>query len=417
MDEINLSEKLKQLEAEVENEVRIKNEATQRIWEEMTGMKDSTNRSGGSVFSVNPLTEQETIPKPMTPSASPASVQPELSHAVTLEDLNAPIITKEDFSPDEKWAMVLAGGGGKGSYQIGVWKALREMDLEKNLIALSGSSVGALNAALISLGDYDNAEKIWNSIMPEQFLDINSSTITGPLENIVQRSLINGLCSRDGLIDIIDNHLDISKLPLARIPAYVCVAWYSSDCVDCLDEKPAAEYISLSEVDRYDAKSLLLASSAMPYIYPPELIHDKIYRDGGLADNVPVLPMTCVGADKLIVVKLEPNDKVNSSLYSHFKEVVEITPSREIGDLLDGTLDFAARNVRFRMLLGYYDTLRAFSLRMYRLNGLPLNEAEKKRREDEDYEKIMSILRRERALGSAENNMSRLNTLLNKFEN
>ena len=54
---------------------------------------------------------------------------------------------------------------------------------------------------------------------------------------------------------------------------------------------------------------------------------------------------------------------------------------------------------------------------MYSLNGLPLNEAEKKRREDEDYEKIMSILRRERTLGRAENNMSRLNTLLNKFEN
>lgn len=168
MDEINLSEKLKQLEAEVENEVRIKNEATQRIWEEMTGMKDSTNSSGGSAFSANPPATQKSTPQP---PASPAPAQSEPSQAVTLEDLNTPIITKEEFSPDEKWAMVLAGGGGKGSYQIGVWKALREMDLEKNLIALSGSSVGALNAALISLGDYDNAEKIWNSIMPEQFLD------------------------------------------------------------------------------------------------------------------------------------------------------------------------------------------------------------------------------------------------------
>ncbi|MGN1187848.1 MAG: patatin-like phospholipase family protein, partial [Lachnospiraceae bacterium] len=208
-----------------------------------------------------------------------------------------------------------------------------------------------------------------------------------------------------------------SKLSTARIPAYVCVAWYPSDCIECLNEKPVAEYISLSEVDRYDAKSLLLASSAMPYIYPPELIHDKIYRDGGLADNVPVLPMTCIGANKLIVVKLEPDDKVDTSLYSHFSEVVEIVPSREIGDMFDGTLEFGTRNVPFRMLLGYYDTLRAFNLRMYKLNGLPLSEAEKKRREDEDYEKIMSILRRERTLGSAENNMSRLNSLLNKFEN
>lgn len=414
MEEINLTEKLKQLEAEVENEIRIKNEAAKKIWEEMTGMGGS-----GENLPADPPTAQRTVPTPASNTASVQVVSAENAAAenVTPEDLNAPVITKEDFPADEKWALTLAGGGGKGSYQIGVWKALREMNLEKNLTAVSGSSVGALNAALISIGDYENAEKIWNTIMPKQFLDINSSTITGPLEGIVKRSLINGLCSRDGLIDIIDNHLDIGRLSSARIPAYVCAAWYPSDCIECLNEKPVAEYISLSEVDRYDAKSLLLATSAMPYIYPPELIHDKIYRDGGLADNVPVLPMTCIGADKLIVVKLEPSDKVNSSLYSRFKDVVEITPSREIGDLLDGTLDFAARNVRFRMLLGYYDALRAFSLRMYKLNGLPLNEAEKKRREDEDYEKIMSILRRERTLGSAENNMNRLNSLLNKFEN
>ena len=112
MEEINLTEKLKQLEAEVENEIRLKNEATQKIWEEMTGMSGRTN---ASVSSINPLTAQESIPTPATP---PASIQPEPLQAVTLEDLNAPVITKEDFSADEKWAMVLAGGGGKGSYQI-----------------------------------------------------------------------------------------------------------------------------------------------------------------------------------------------------------------------------------------------------------------------------------------------------------
>ena len=89
------------------------------------------------------------------------------------------------------------------------------------------------------------------------------------------------------------------------------------------------------------------------YSYPPEIIHGNVYRDGGLlADNVPIYPMTSVGADNLIVVKLEPDDKVDTSLYSKFKEVVEIIPSREIGDLFDGTLEFTSRNVMFRMLLG-----------------------------------------------------------------
>ena len=382
MNEIDLSEKLKQLEAEVDKEVSIQNETRQRIWDEMTGNK---------------------------PYGEPVSS----GKKITLDDINAPVITKLDFPSEEKWALTLAGGGAKGAYQFGVWKALREMQLEKNLVAVSGSSVGALNAALISLNEFDDANTIWTSIMPKQFLDINFDTIIGPLDTNVKRTLTNGLCSRDGLISIIDTYLNLKELAAARIPAYVCVSHYPSECIECLNEKPEPEYISLSEVDAHDAKQLLLASSAMPYVYPPELIHDKVYRDGGLSDNVPVLPMTTVGADKLIVVKLEPDDKVNTDLYSTFSEVVEIVPSREIGDLLDGTLEFTSRNADFRILLGYYDTLRTFSLRMYRLNGLPINEAEKKRREDADYEKIQSILRQKRTFDKAGSNIDKLKNLLN----
>ena len=229
----------------------------------------------------------------------------------------------------------------------------------------------------------------------------------------MKRTLTAGLCSRDGLIDIIDKYLNLEQLAVARIPAYVSISRYSSDCIDCLSEKPQVEYISLSEVSPDDARQFLLASSAMPYIYPPEIIHGNVYRDGGLADNVPIYPMTSVGADNLIVVKLEPDDKVDTSLYSKFKEVVEIIPSREIGDLFDGTLEFTSRNVMFRMLLGYYDTLRTFGLRMYRLNGIPLDYAEKKRREDADYDKIISTLRRNNTVNRMDDTINKLKGILN----
>ena len=193
MNEIDLSEKLKQLEAEVDKEVSIQNETRQRIWDEMTGNK---------------------------PYGEPVSS----GTKITLDDINAPVITKLDFPSEEKWALTLAGGGAKGAYQFGVWKALREMQLEKNLVAVSGSSVGALNAALISLNEFDDANTIWTSIMPKQFLDINFDTIIGPLDTLVKRTLTNGLCSRDGLISIIDNYLNLKELAAARIPAYVCVS-------------------------------------------------------------------------------------------------------------------------------------------------------------------------------------------------
>lgn len=393
MSEIDLSEKLKQLEAEVDDEIRVQNETRQKIWKEMTGHEDTAaieavNNSAGSAAST-------------------------ASRRITLEDINAPVITKDDFSSGESWALTLAGGGGKGAYEIGVWQALREIGLEKNLIAVSGSSSGALNAALISLNEFDKAKTIWSSIMPKQFLDINYDTIIGPLNTLVKRTLTAGLCSRDGLIDIIDKYLNLEQLAGARIPAYVSISRYSSDCIDCLSEKPQVEYISLSEVSPDDAGQFLLASSAMPYIYPPEIIHGNVYRDGGLADNVPIYPMTSVGADNLIVVKLEPDDKVDTSLYSKFKEVVEIIPSREIGDLFDGTLEFTSRNVMFRMLLGYYDTLRTFGLRMYRLNGIPLDYAEKKRREDADYDKIISTLRRNNTVNRMDDTINKLKGILN----
>ena len=73
-------------------------------------------------------------------------------------------------------------------------QALREIGLEKNLIAVSGSSSGALNAALISLNEFDKAKTIWSSIMPKQFLDINYDTIIGPLNTLVKRTLTAGLC-------------------------------------------------------------------------------------------------------------------------------------------------------------------------------------------------------------------------------
>ncbi len=409
MSEIDLSEKLKQLEAEVDDEIRVQNETRQKIWKEMTGHEDTAavetvNNSAGTAAAHIPHYASA------NPSGSEASTA---SRRITLEDINAPVITKDDFSSGERWALTLAGGGGKGAYEIGVWQALREIGLEKNLIAVSGSSSGALNAALISLNEFDKAKTIWSSIMPKQFLDINYDTIIGPLNTLVKRTLTAGLCSRDGLIDIIDKYLNLEQLAVARIPAYVSISRYSSDCIDCLSEKPQVEYISLSEVSPDDARQFLLASSAMPYIYPPEIIHGNVYRDGGLADNVPIYPMTSVGADNLIVVKLEPDDKVDTSLYSKFKEVVEIIPSREIGDLFDGTLEFTNRNVMFRMLLGYYDTLRIFGLRMYRLNGIPLDYAEKKRREDADYDKIISTLRRNNTVNRMDDTINKLKGILN----
>ena len=58
--------------------------------------------------------------------------------------------------------LVFAGGGGKGAYQIGVWRAVRELQLEQHIAVVAGTSVGALNAALFLKGDLSFAEQYFN---------------------------------------------------------------------------------------------------------------------------------------------------------------------------------------------------------------------------------------------------------------
>ena len=62
-------------------------------------------------------------------------------------------------------ALVLCGGGAKGGYHIGVWKALKEIGFTPNII--TGTSVGALNGALLTIGEDKIAYNIWNNMNME----------------------------------------------------------------------------------------------------------------------------------------------------------------------------------------------------------------------------------------------------------
>ena len=62
-----------------------------------------------------------------------------------------------------KRAVVLAGGGSRGAYQIGVWQALRELGIEYHIV--TGTSVGALNGAMMVQGDYDLALHLWQQLV------------------------------------------------------------------------------------------------------------------------------------------------------------------------------------------------------------------------------------------------------------
>ncbi|MGN0703060.1 MAG: patatin-like phospholipase family protein, partial [Lentihominibacter sp.] len=73
----------------------------------------------------------------------------------------------------KKTALVLSGGGSRGAYEIGVWKALRELGIRLDII--TGTSVGSINGAMIAQGDLELTEKLWKQLETEMVFDIDDA--------------------------------------------------------------------------------------------------------------------------------------------------------------------------------------------------------------------------------------------------
>lgn len=186
----------------------------------------------------------------------------------------------------QRIGLVLEGGGGKGSYQIGVWKAIRELGLEKKIVAVSGTSVGALNAALFAKGDFETACQIWR--------EIDTDTILA--ERGINEKLTS-IFSQRNLKSLIDRALQGSRW------SPTCKACF----VTCRSiERPAIVYYDiLSLLDPEYRRDILLASSALPVIFNTVELDNEKFTDGGfLGDNTPLYPLLALDLDLIIVVHL-----------------------------------------------------------------------------------------------------------------
>ena len=76
---------------------------------------------------------------------------------------------------NKEYGLVLEGGGAKGAYQIGAWKALKEAGIHVKGIA--GTSVGALNGALIAMDDFEKAERIWETVHYSRVMDVDDELV------------------------------------------------------------------------------------------------------------------------------------------------------------------------------------------------------------------------------------------------
>lgn len=293
----------------------------------------------------------------------------------------------------KKTGLVLNGGGGKGAYQIGAFKAVREAGLDAMVTAVSGSSVGALNMCLFNYDDGTIGEEIWSHITPEQFVDPDFELIDGK----------EGLVSREGLLDIIDGYLDLEKIRNNPLDLYATVTEYGGKA----EGRAEAKYMKLNGRSNDDIKQILLASSCMPYVYEPVVMNGLTYRDGGLTDNLPVKPLYDMGIRQFIVILLSNTGTVPVERFPD-SEFLIIRPSKNLGDTVTGTLDFTSKGARERMEIGYLDAAR--TIRFYGQENVDVDEITRI-----EIRQVENKIRVDNALNSADSNMSKLKNLMDKY--
>ncbi len=243
-------------------------------------------------------------------------------------------------------ALVLSGGGSKGSYQIGVWKALRKLHIKFDIV--TGTSAGALNGALITQGSFYKALKVWQKINlkvlfgEDAILSNNSLDI---YKMYGKNILKNGGMDVKEIENIIDKAINKNKFYKSKIN-------YGLVTFNLSKNKPI-------EIEKKDIPSdklvdYLMASASCYPAFKKKDIEGLKFIDGGFYDNLPINLALNMGADEIIAVDLRaPGVKKNPK-----KRIptTTIIPNNKLTNFLNFYEEGNIKNIKF----GYNDTMKIY---------------------------------------------------------
>jgi NTE family protein len=227
-------------------------------------------------------------------------------------------ITRRDGSRRRpKVAFVLSGGGNLGAIQVGMLRALTERGIVPDVVL--GCSVGALNGAGFALEPnavgVERLVQHWRNTTSYELMP--SSRIPSALQLLRKGTALH---SNEGLRRGIERLLGRGRqFDEMQLP-FQCVATHTDLAVE-------------RWFDRGDVVQAILASAALPAVYPPVSINGERYVDGGVVDNVPIARAVELGCRVIYVLHVGPHGR----------------PDVEIRRPLDGALlaYWIARNSRF----------------------------------------------------------------------
>lgn len=264
---------------------------------------------------------------------------------------------------EKEYGIVLEGGGAKGAYQVGAWRALREAGVK--IKGISGTSVGALNAVMMCMDDLEKAEEIWETMDYSRVLGMDSRGID-LLKNLdlkslnftelaaeVKKTVKDGGLNIDPLKELIAETVDEEKVRTSPRECFVTT-------FSVTDRKEVN--FDLKQASAGEMKDMLLASSYFPG-FKNERLFGKIYMDGGCVNNVPANVLTDRGYKDIIQIRIYGIGVDREKLFKLPEDVTvyEIAPRRNLG----GILEFNGKKAKRNMELGYFDAMRL----LYDLKG------------------------------------------------
>lgn len=288
----------------------------------------------------------------------------------------------------KKTALMLPGGGARGAYQVGVLQGVREIfgGFSANPFPIiTGTSAGAINAVVlashaddISHG-VDRLEYFWSNLRCSDVYKTgwNDSIRSGlhwlgalalgrlgfpPPESLLDTAPLYRLLSREvhfpGIGKAIsDDHLEAIAVTVSSYATGRGVTYFQGD-----------SSLSTWSLARNEGRRGLIqaehmmASAALPLLFPPIAIHNEFFGDGGLRQTAPLSPAIRLGADRVLVVATR-DEKPDP-------EPVQRSAAPSIGEVAGHMLDIV-----------FMDNLQADIYRVERVNQLLRALDEKRRRE------------------------------------
>lgn len=250
--------------------------------------------------------------------------------------------------------LVFSGGGSRGAYQIGVWKALQELGIANRISAVAGTSVGAINGAAFVQNDLDLALELWGALNYTNIFSGLTERQAGRLRRKEYWALLKGVIQEKGLN--VDPLKSLLKESLKEDQLRSANRDFGLVVYNLTKRKPML--LRKDEIDDGKLIDFIIASATFP-IFQPYKIDDAHFIDGGIYDNRPLnLLIDIEKVDHIICIDVTIARHIWP--YKGYRKKVPITylrPSR----LLGSPMAFRNEKIRRNMQLGYDDTMYKLS--------------------------------------------------------